>query len=181
MNKRVRIMTKNPYLAQKLRLYLEEMPDVTLTEQDEADIFFVDAGERFAFPGARVISVGKARAELAVPFGQAELADIFSDRKGDCELTVGDKCAYLRGERIRLTEIEHSLLSALLSKKGEFITREELLDSVWQSEKSEGVLNVYIHYLREKLETGGEKIIISSRKQGYKINEKYLGEEATVC
>jgi DNA-binding response OmpR family regulator len=35
------------------------------------------------------------------------------------------------------------------------------------------VLNVYVHYLREKLEDG-KKIIISSRKLGYKIDERYL-------
>ena len=181
MEKRVGILIKNPYLAQKLRLHLEEMSDVSLAECDEADILFVDKGEKVAIDGARVVSVGRSRADLVVPFGLAELVAILSDRESGCELTIGDKCAYLRGERIRLTELEHSLLSALLSKKGEFITREELLGSVWQSEKSEGILNVYIHYLREKLETGGEKIIISSRKQGYKINEKYLGGEVPVC
>ena len=40
----------------------------------------------------------------------------------------------------------------------------------------EKTVNVYIHYLREKLESGGEKIIISSRNMGYKIDSKYLGE-----
>ena len=45
----------------------------------------------------------------------------------------------------------------------------------------EGVLNVYVHYLREKLERGGEKIIISSRGLGYKIDEKYLQTGGTVC
>ena len=37
-------------------------------------------------------------------------------------------------------------------------------------------MNVYIHYLREKLEADGEKIILSSRSHGYKIDEKYLTE-----
>ena len=34
---------------------------------------------------------------------------------------------------------------------------------------------MYVHYLREKLERG-EKIIISSRNHGYKIDAKYLSE-----
>ena len=42
-----------------------------------------------------------------------------------------------------------------------------------------GILNVYVHYLREKLEKRGEKIIISSRKSGYKIDEKYLKGEVS--
>ena len=48
------------------------------------------------------------------------------------------------------------------------------MKTVWGDGADGGVLNVYIHYLREKLEAGGEKIILSSRKQGYKIVEKYL-------
>ena len=54
--------------------------------------------------------------------------------------------------------------------------REEILSTVWGGEADSGVINVYIHYLREKLEVCGEKIILSSRKCGYKIDEKYLGE-----
>ena len=35
-------------------------------------------------------------------------------------------------------------------------------------------MNVYVHYLREKLEYNGEKVIISSRKNGYKIDERFF-------
>jgi len=52
-------------------------------------------------------------------------------------------------------------------------SREELLSRVWGNDTDPGVLNVYVHYLREKLERGGEKIILSSRKCGYRISEKY--------
>jgi two-component system OmpR family response regulator len=90
-------------------------------------------------------------------------------------LTLGDKCAILKGERIPLTELEYSLLSILVGAKGEYVGREKLLLSVWGKDVAEGILNVYVHYLREKLEKGGEKIIVSSRKQGYKISERYKG------
>ena len=40
-----------------------------------------------------------------------------------------------------------------------------------------GVVNVYVHYLREKLEKNGERIIISTRNLGYKINERMV----TLC
>ena len=175
MKKQVLILTKNPYLAQKLRLYLEEIPSVSLTEDTTAaELAFVDSHSESVPDTTEIIRVGRVDADLKIPFGYEELCEIFKDREDSCALTLGEKCAYLRGEKIKLTEVEYSLLSSLLSKNGEFLSREELLRSVWQSEKSEGVLNVYIHYLREKLEGAGEKIIISSRKYGYKIDEKYL-------
>ena len=86
------------------------------------------------------------------------------------EVTVGEKS-------ITLTEVEYRLFSALISKSG-FISREELSQTVWGEHES-GLLNVYVHYLREKLEADGEKIIISSRREGYKIDEKY--ERSALC
>ena len=61
-----------------------------------------------------------------------------------------------------------------MSANGEFVSREEILSQVWNGDADCGIINVYIHYLREKIEHG-EKIILSSRKQGYCIDEKYLG------
>ena len=61
----------------------------------------------------------------------------------------------------------------LCSADGEFVSREEILHSVWSGDADPGIINVYVHYLREKLEDG-EKIIVSSRKNGYKIDGRYL-------
>lgn len=85
--------------------------------------------------------------------------------------------ARLDGERIRLTESEYKLLSLLIAGGGEFATREELTLGTFGEGVDGGSLNVYIHYLREKLERGGEKIILSSRKLGYRIDAKFLGGE----
>ena len=72
-----------------------------------------------------------------------------------------------------MTEVEYSLLSALAAAKGEFISRTDLRTAVWGTEGTDGLLSVYIHYLREKLEGGGEKVILSSRKAGYALAEKF--------
>lgn len=81
----------------------------------------------------------------------------------------------LDGERIRLTESEHRLLTAMAEGNGDFVTREKLVEAAFGDGQESGILNVYVHYLREKLEHKGEKIILSSRKSGYKIDERYLG------
>ena len=92
-------------------------------------------------------------------------------------LSLADRCAILYGERIKLTEVEFSLLSLLYSHGGKYVSRDEVLNKIWNGEADGGVINVYIHYLREKLEKHGEKIILSSRKNGYCIDEKFLGGE----
>ena len=77
-------------------------------------------------------------------------------------------------QHIMLAAKKYKLLR-VLSDAGDYVSRENLIMSVWGADVDGGVLNVYVHYLREKLERGGEKIILSSRKEGYRINEKYLG------
>ena len=82
----------------------------------------------------------------------------------------------LGNRTVKLTEVEFKLLSALMSRAG-YAPREELIREVWGEGVDAGVLNVYVHYLREKLEGGGERIILSSRKLGYAIDERYKKEE----
>lgn len=127
-----------------------------------------------------IITVGKG-GRLATPFTYEELYSVLDGAEGDApELTLGERCAYLRGERIKLTEVEYALLSMLYEKKGEYVSREELRLGVWDEDTDSGVVNVYIHYLRQKLERG-EKIINTSRSLGYKIDEKYIGGQAKKC
>lgn len=82
------------------------------------------------------------------------------------------RCVILRGNKIKLTDVEYRLLDALMIADG-FVSRRSLMRKVWSDECDSGVLNVYVHYLREKLEVGGEKIIISSRREGYRIDRRY--------
>jgi DNA-binding response OmpR family regulator len=83
----------------------------------------------------------------------------------------------LDGEKIRLTESEHKLISLIAKGDGELVSREELTRGVFGEGVDAGILNVYIHYLREKLEGKGERIILASRRGGYRIDKKYLGGE----
>lgn len=84
----------------------------------------------------------------------------------------------LDGHTAALTEVELRLFNELFDCPG-YKTREELAQSVWGGMHDVGVVNVYIHYLREKLEKNGTRVILSSRKLGYGIDEKY--ERSTVC
>ena len=59
----------------------------------------------------------------------------------------------LNGEPIRLKDMEFKLLSYLAEHKNQVISKEELLDEVWESRFiSEGTLSVHIRRLRQKIE-----------------------------
>ena len=176
MKKAVAVITSDEFLYQKIYLILQPYADIT-RDSAHAGICLWDI-DSFPAPDDRegVILVGRGSGDLKRPFSHDELIRRIS---GDgAALTIGDRCAFLRGRHIRLTEVEFSLLSCLVNADGEFVSRDELIGAVWGPDFDGGVLNVYIHYLREKLEFNGEKIIISSRKNGYKIDEKYLKEQS---
>lgn len=80
-----------------------------------------------------------------------------------------------RGERtIELTTREFELLSYFLRHPGVVLSQEQLLDHVWegQFDNESNVLHVYVGYLRNKLEAGGEpRLIHTVRGVGYVLRE----------
>ena len=174
MKKAVAVITEDIFLYQKIFLILQ--PYATITRRrDEAQLCLWDIDSVIPPEDKQnVIFIGREGADLKRPFSHEELIRLVSSEESP--LALGDKCAFLRGRHIKLTEVEFALLSSLFDAQGEFVSREELISAVWGPDFDGGVLNVYIHYLREKLEGDGEKIIISSRKNGYKIDEKYIRE-----
>ena len=182
MKKRVGLYTKNVFLYNKIRLLLRNDYELTLLsakdDHSAYDMVIVDTNTS-SVPSPNAITLGH-NGILPLPFKHEDLIELVkSKNKSSAELTLGNdgKSAYLCGERIKLTEVEYKLLSVLISSDTEFISRERLLNEVWGGEADEGVVNVYVHYLRRKLEKNGAKIILSSRKEGYSIDKKYRGAE----
>lgn len=81
----------------------------------------------------------------------------------------------IRGDRaIRLTAKEYDLLALFMSHPGQVMTREMIFDKVWDYTfgGESNVLDVYIRYLRQKLEENGEPRLIHTRRGvGYKMSE----------
>jgi hypothetical protein len=178
MSKRLRIAvyTENKYLMQKIRHELLPTAELVLAGE-ECDLAVRDADTCQKKAAYEIVLSRSGEYDLAVPFRIGALRAIIEGREGGHGLTYneGDSCAYLDGARIRLTEVEGALLKLLLSGGGEYIGRERILSEIWGSGSTGSVINVYIHYLREKLEVNGERIILSSRNLGYAIDKKYLG------
>ena len=81
-----------------------------------------------------------------------------------------------RGSRpVALTAREYQLLLLLLERKGTVVSREQILSHVWNDQQgaASNVIEVYVRYLRQKLEDGGERRLIHTvRGQGYCLSER---------
>jgi len=81
-----------------------------------------------------------------------------------------------RGSRlIELTAREYQLLLFFMRHPGEVISRDKILQRVWGHSESGGsnVIDVYVRYLRQKLEAGGEgRLLQTVRGQGYVLAER---------
>ena len=170
--RRVLILTTDGYLFQKIRLELDG--DFECTSTGMADIVIADADTVEKIPTGALTMSRRGEADIHLPFKLGQLKERLMPKEISA-LSLGDKCALLDGKAIRLTDVEFALFKAIYSRGGRYVSREELLMEVWGGSADGGVINVYVHYLREKLEAGGERVILASRGEGYKINEKFLG------
>jgi len=79
---------------------------------------------------------------------------------------------YRDGQKKELTKKEFDLLAYLLENQGIVLTREKILNNVWgfDFEGETNVVDVYIRFLRSKLDDGYEdKLIHTVRGAGYII------------
>ncbi len=99
----------------------------------------------------------------------------------DNEITVGDlvmDCAkkrVTRGEReITLSAKEYELLEYLMHNAGIILSREKIENHIWNYDYEGGtnVVDVYISYLRRKIDDGEDvKLIHTVRGRGYTLRE----------
>ncbi len=82
----------------------------------------------------------------------------------------------LRGRRnVALTAREYQLLLLLLREANTVLSRERILAEIWADERgaASNVIEVYVRYLRQKLEEGGERRLIHTvRGRGYCLSER---------
>ena len=79
-------------------------------------------------------------------------------RAGDVTLDPSRHVVRLREETVDLTAKEFALLATLMQRPGQVFSRSVLLDTVWgvPGEVSTSVVELYVSYLRRKLDRKGE-------------------------
>lgn len=96
-------------------------------------------------------------------------------RAGDLILDPKTHRAERAGKKILLTTREYSLLEFLMRRKNHVLTRDVIIDHVWDSsfDSLTNIVDVYIRYLRKKLDTGfSRKLIQTIRGVGYMLRDK---------
>ena len=94
---------------------------------------------------------------------------------GPLEIDTGGRVVKRDGSTVDLTAREYSILEILALRAGRTVTREEICDAIYdfQAERSSNVVDVYIGYLRKKIERPGEpKLLETRRGLGYILGDK---------
>ena len=96
-------------------------------------------------------------------------------RLGDLTLDLGSHRVRRGAVSLDLTRTEFSLLQALLEHPGQVITRGQLFERVWgyDLDRSSNSLDVYIGYLRRKLEpAGASRLVHTVRGVGFVLRDQ---------
>jgi len=91
-------------------------------------------------------------------------------RFGDVRLEPASRAAWRADRTLDLTATEFELLRHFLRHPRQVLSREQLLDAVWDGEAdSDNVVAVYVGYLRQKL--GEPRLLHTVRGAGYSLHE----------
>jgi len=161
-------------VARRLRAAGDNVPILMLTARDAvADRvagFETGADDYLVKPFAPEELLVRVKALLRR--SQAERHEVL--RYADVELDMGTRIAHRGTREIELSPTEYELLALFLRRPRQVLTREIILDRVWgiDFEGSSNVMEVYVGYLRTKLETDGEpRLIHTVRGIGYVFKE----------
>ncbi len=119
-------------------------------EHDEADAFDLGADDYLTKPFSFVVLVARLRALLRR--GAPERPAVL--QAGDLTLDPARRHVLRADKQIALTPREFGLLHFLLRRKGDVVTKSEILAAVWDEnyEGDSNVVEVYIGYLRRKID-----------------------------
>ena len=93
----------------------------------------------------------------------------------DLKLDTGTRRAYRLERVIDLTAKEYELLELFMRHPRQVLTREMIYDDVWGYDfgGESNIIEVYVRYLRQKLEEGQEKRLLHTvRGMGYVLREE---------
>ena len=96
-------------------------------------------------------------------------------RFADLSLDTGTRQAFRGGRAFELTAKEYELLELFVRHPRQVLTREVIFDRVWGYDfgGESNIIEVYIRYLRQKTEAGGEsRLVHTVRGVGYVLREE---------
>lgn len=121
-------------------------------------------------------------ARVRAQFRRDRVYRVAIQQVGDLEIDTSAHRVTLRGDEVSLTPREYDLLEALVAQEGRVLTREYILERVWQGEGGVGPKNVdvYINLLRRKIDSGdAPRLIHTVHGIGYVLRRPHLDEADT--
>ena len=161
-------------ICRRLRETGDQVPVILLTAKDEISdrVAGLDAGADDYL--VKPFSIEELLARLRAHLRRNQEAEPQLLQFSDLRLNRSTREVY-RGDRsIELTAKEFDLLDYLLSHPRQVLTRDQILETVWGYDfmGDSNIIEVYIRYLRLKLEAHQEKRLIQTvRGVGYVLRE----------
>lgn len=166
--------TDGQHVIQTIREW-SKIPIIVISARDQEDqkiIAFDNGANDYV---TKPFSTGELLARLRACLRDAIVAQIEKTdiRVGDLHIDLMKRAVFLRGERIKLSPKEFSLLKVLAMNPGKLLTHKHLMQEVWGEAYSEDnqYLRIYIAQLRQKLEKdpAREQFIINEPGIGYRM------------
>jgi two-component system, OmpR family, response regulator len=162
-------------VCRQLRTRGRLVPVLMLTARDAVPdrVAGLDAGADDYLVKPFAFSELFARLRALVRRGPAERPPLVE--VGDLSLDPAARSVTRAGARIDMTAKEFALLEFLMQHPGEVLTRSRILEHVWDFayEGDSNVVDVYIRYLREKVDRPfGRRSIETVRGSGYRLHSE---------
>ncbi|AFZ47700.1 two component transcriptional regulator, winged helix family [Cyanobacterium stanieri PCC 7202] len=161
-------------VCRRLRLAGDRVPIILLTAKDEISdrVAGLDAGADDYI--VKPFSIEDLSARLKANLRRGSEED--PDQLNFLDLSLNRRTREIkRGDRtIELTATEYDLLEYLISHPRQVLTRDQILERVWGYDfgGDSNIIEVYVRYLRLKLEANKEKRLIQTvRGVGYVLKE----------
>jgi two-component system copper resistance phosphate regulon response regulator CusR len=90
------------------------------------------------------------------------------------EMNLDTQECFREGKKIPLTPREFELMEYFLRNPGRYISKSEIMEKVWNMNFDTGtnVVEVYINFLRKKIEAGFTEKIIHTHFKGYRLRKE---------
>lgn len=161
-------------ICRRLRTTGDKVPVILLTAKDEVGdrVAGLDAGADDYV--VKPFSVEELLARVRAQLRRHQEDDPDSLQFADLSLNRSTREVHRTQRLIELTAKEFDLLEYLLAHPRQVLTRDQILERVWGYDfmGDSNIIEVYVRYLRLKLEANGEKRLVQTvRGVGYVLRE----------
>ncbi|MDR2254911.1 MAG: response regulator transcription factor [Arthrobacter sp.] len=162
---------EGPEVLRRVRAFLPDVPALFLTAKDTVD----DRIEGLAAGGDDYVTKPFSLEEVLLRLHRlvqrsgAATADEAELVIGDLTLNTDSREVSRAGDSIQLTATEFDLLRYLMENARRVVSKPQILDAVWNYDfgGQANIVELYVSYLRKKIDVGREPMIHTVRGAGY--------------